>query len=103
LEIEQNFEEVLYDLRNLITHNYRAITNKTDELNEIVYLFETIIIELLITFNEKVNEPIAAEKLNIPIQGVIQQSTAAINEKVSFKKRIRKIWNFIIKSLLVQE
>lgn len=52
LSVSQNFEDAIYDFRNLITHNYRLLTDKTDELSELVYLFEAIMIELLIGFNK---------------------------------------------------
>lgn len=53
LNLNSNFEDAIYDLRNLITHNYRILTKKTEELNSIIYLFELVIIDLLINFNEK--------------------------------------------------
>jgi hypothetical protein len=52
-DVDGNFEDVLYDLRNLITHRYRAISDKTEDLKIIMSLFEALMIELLINFNDK--------------------------------------------------
>ncbi len=50
---EENFPTILYALRNKITHEYRELFNCKDRLNEVIYLFEKVIIELLMTYNEK--------------------------------------------------
>lgn len=55
-ETHLNYDDVIYDLRNLITHRYRAISYKTEELKEITCLFEAILLELLINFNDKEEE-----------------------------------------------
>lgn len=67
-DVEETFEDVLYDLRNLITHRYRAISNKTEDLKKIVSLFESLIIELLISLNSKEKKELETEDLSLKIQ-----------------------------------
>jgi hypothetical protein len=103
LDIKQSFEDVIYDLRNLITHNFRLLTNKVEELNEIIFLFEIVILELLIGFNEKEKdqlEPIEIEQKEPEINSAnIIISTPADSKK--FKDILIKKWNKIILKLLI--
>jgi hypothetical protein len=75
-ESKENFEDVLYDLRNLITHNYRVVVDKTDELKEIIKLFELIMIELLINYKViiEIDEPPA----NVTAGTIAQKSNSYI-------------------------
>jgi len=50
---DDKFPVILYTLRNRITHEYRELLNHKDHLNDIIYLFEKVIIELLMTYNAK--------------------------------------------------
>lgn len=67
-ECKDTFEEVVYAFRNLITHDYRILVQKTKEVKELIYLFELIIIELLINYkieqNTKELLPNPATELN---------------------------------------
>lgn len=47
------FPIILYTLRNRITHEYRDLLNYKDHLNDVIYLFEKVIIELLMNYNDK--------------------------------------------------
>lgn len=50
---DDKFPIILYILRNRITHEYRNLLNYKDHLNDVIYLFEKVIIELLMTYNDK--------------------------------------------------
>lgn len=85
--LEGDFVDVLYGLRNLVTHRYRTISEKTDDLKEITRLFETIIIELLINFNDK--DKIEEEEcLKVKVSQSIDSSL--FNESISL--RIKRGW-----------
>jgi hypothetical protein len=48
---QSSFEDIFYDLRNLITHRFRILTNKTEELKEITSLCEKIILAYLSNYS----------------------------------------------------
>lgn len=103
LSINQNFEDAVYDLRNLVTHNYRALTGKTDELNELVYLFESIIFELLIGFNEK---PESAANENTSAEQTVVTKKLSRKPKTKpkgLRQKLIRNWNLFLQRLAISE
>lgn len=104
LSVDQNFEGSVYDLRNLITHNYRLLTDKGSELNELIYLFESIIIELLIGFNEKPEENDIEEEVAVRQMEVItEKSKTLITNTKSIRQRLIKLWNNFLLYLMINK
>jgi len=103
LSINQNFEDAVYDLRNLVTHNYRALTGKTDELNDLVYLFESIIFELLIGFNEKpesaANENTFTEQKNV----TKKLPPKPVTKPEGLREQLILYWNYFLQKLSIPE
>ncbi|PKL85312.1 MAG: hypothetical protein CVV22_08590 [Ignavibacteriae bacterium HGW-Ignavibacteriae-1] len=59
--------DALYDLRNLITHNFRKITEKQEHLNTLDYVnfrFEILIKDLLINFKEEMLQTLTPPSRN---------------------------------------
>lgn len=52
LDSKDGFSDKIYDFRNLITHNYREVADKSEILKKITEIFERIIIDLLINYKE---------------------------------------------------
>lgn len=50
---KNSFSDKIYNLRNIVTHNVRELTTKSDDLKKITEIFERIIIELLINLKNK--------------------------------------------------
>lgn len=44
------FSDNIYDLRNLITHQLRHLTNKTEALEKVIEIFERVMIDLLTNY-----------------------------------------------------
>ena len=103
LSINQNFEDAIYDLRNLITHNYRALTGKTDELNELVYLFESIIFELLIGFNEKPENTANNETSNEQTSVIKKLFQKPITKPKGLRQKLSMVWNNLLQRLIISE
>lgn len=101
LNVNKNFEDAVYDLRNLITHNYRLLTDKENELNELVFLFEQIIFELLITFNEGAQEPVPETKVE---QFTLRKSELPELSDPSrpLAQKAIDIWNSLVRKLLIR-
>lgn len=55
----KTFPDKIYNIRNLVTHNLRELTSKSESMKKITGLFERIILELLI--NYKTTQP---ERIN---------------------------------------
>ncbi|WP_028668261.1 HEPN domain-containing protein [Runella zeae] len=53
---KKSFPDKIYNLRNLVTHNLRELTTKSDSLKKITEIFERIIVDLLINYKTKVEE-----------------------------------------------
>lgn len=103
LTVDRVFEDAIYDFRNLITHNYRLLTDKTDELNDLVYLFELIIIELLIGFNEKQNNISKKESFTQQTEEAEEKLEKSIVDPISFRQIVIKAWNRLLQRLLINE
>jgi hypothetical protein len=95
LDLDNNFGDIIYDLRNLITHNYRILTDKTNELNEVILLFEAIMFELLITLNEKKGKDIEEETEQPSVK-------ANIGATHDFFDKARILFNKINKSFFLK-
>lgn len=75
VEFDKNATELpdaLYDLRNLVTHNFRLITEKQEHLKNLDYVnfrFELLINELLINFKEEMLQPLTKAIYNAGVIG----------------------------------
>lgn len=102
LTMSPNFEDAIYDLRNLVTHNYRALTNKTDELNDLIYIFELIVIDLLNNFNEKQEKTLLENITEEPVS-TNEQKKKKQNENLKVIMRNSIIlWNHFVQRLLIK-
>lgn len=101
LIVSQNFEDAIYDLRNLITHSYRMLTTKTEELDDLIYLFELVILDLLINYNEKPSKPVAESNptsLDNMKRTSFSKPTA---EPTGLKIKAIRFWNNMLQRLVI--
>lgn len=64
---KKNLADDIYNLRNVITHNLRILTNKADSLLKITEIFERIIIDLLINYqSHKLKADVISENITEP-------------------------------------
>lgn len=47
---KKEFEDIIYDFRNLIVHQFRSVSSKNSDLEKIISLFEEISIDFLIKY-----------------------------------------------------
>ena len=58
---KNTFPDKMYNIRNLVTHNLRELTTKTESMKKITELFELIILDLLINFKTTNPEKVDGE------------------------------------------
>ena len=49
---KNSFPDIIYDFRNLITHSLRELTTKSTSLEKITCIFELIIVDFLIKYDD---------------------------------------------------
>jgi hypothetical protein len=103
LIVSHNFEDAIYDLRNLVTHNYRVLTNKTDELNELIYLFELIIFDLLNNFNEKPEKTPPENTTEETVSDRKQFFKKPLENPKGIKQQAIRGWNNFLQSLVISK
>ncbi len=87
-EIEGGFENIIYDFRNLVTHRYRVVSTKTIDLKNIILLFESVIIDLILNYNQN---NVTNNEEQLPIATSTKKNTeppSSISESKSLLKII---------------
>ena len=104
LNLSTNFEDAIYDLRNLITHNFRLLTDRPEQLGHLTQLFELVILDLLINFNQRA-EPLRNEQI-VPLISPAERITnenGLNNKYIGIKRNAIRMWNSMLKYLIITE
>lgn len=85
-----DFNKILYSFRNLVTHNYRLLIDKKEELDKIISDFEFIVVQLLINYGKKkVSEK--QELIEVSVGTIIESEELIPVEKAMIKSSVEII------------